>query len=103
MARETVFTAIIPAILIFFLVFFNIRKMQKQAKIMKMRRRLCRLRPQQKPSFREEGFIRKKESPQTDFSVSLRCFFMLLPLFCFRARCGSVSLSRGTALLPSGA
>ena len=33
MARETVFTAIIPAILIFFLVFFNIRKMQK---IMKM-------------------------------------------------------------------
>ena len=36
MARETVFTAIIPAILIFFLVFFNIRKMQKQAKIMKM-------------------------------------------------------------------
>ena len=32
MARETVFTAIIPAILIF----FNIRKMQKQAKIMKM-------------------------------------------------------------------
>ena len=34
MARETVFTAIIPAILIFFLVFFNIRKMQ--AKIMKM-------------------------------------------------------------------
>ena len=33
MARETVFTAIIPAILIFFLVFFNIRKMQKQAKI----------------------------------------------------------------------
>ena len=35
MARETVFTAIIPAILIFFLVFFNIRKMQKQAKIMK--------------------------------------------------------------------
>ena len=106
MARETVFTAIIPAILIFFLVFFNIRKMQKQAKIMKMeqmRRRLCRLRPQQKLSFREEGFIRKKESPQTDFSVSLRCFFMLLPLFCFRARCGSVSLSRGTALLPSGA
>ena len=109
MARETVFTAIIPAILIFFLVFFNIRKMQKQAKIMKMehegqmRRRLCRLRPQQKLSFREEGFIRKKESPQTDFSVSLRCFFYaLLPLFCFRARCGSVSLSRGTALLPSG-
>ena len=36
MAREAVFTAIIPAILIFFLVFFNIRKMQKQAKIMKM-------------------------------------------------------------------
>ena len=36
MARETVFTASIPAILIFFLVFFNIRKMQKQAKIMKM-------------------------------------------------------------------
>ena len=35
MARETVFTAIIPAILIFFLVFFNIRKLQKQAKIMK--------------------------------------------------------------------
>lgn len=33
---ETIFTAIIPAILIFFLVFFNIRKMQKQAKIMKM-------------------------------------------------------------------
>ena len=29
MARETVFTAIIPAILIFFLVFFNIRKMGK--------------------------------------------------------------------------
>ena len=26
MARETAFTAIIPAILIFFLVFFNIRK-----------------------------------------------------------------------------
>lgn len=108
MARETVFTAIIPAILIFFLVFFNIRKMQKQAKIMKMEHEgnaaeAVQARPQQKLSFREEGFIRKKESPQTDFSVSLRCFFMLLPLFCFRARCGSVSLSRGTALLPSGA
>lgn len=36
MNMETIFTAIIPAILIFFLVFFNIRKMQKQAKIMKM-------------------------------------------------------------------
>ncbi|MDO4531500.1 MAG: FeoB-associated Cys-rich membrane protein [Bacillota bacterium] len=36
MTMETIFTAIIPAILIFFLVFFNIRKMQKQAKIMKM-------------------------------------------------------------------
>ena len=36
MNMETVFTAIIPAILIFFLVFFNIRKMQKQAKIMRM-------------------------------------------------------------------
>ena len=36
MARETVFTAIIPAILIFFLFFVNGRKVQKQAKIMKM-------------------------------------------------------------------
>lgn len=36
MTKETLLTAIIPAILIFFLVFFNIRKMQKQAQIMKM-------------------------------------------------------------------
>ena len=36
MARETVFTAIIPAILIFFLVFFNIRIMQKLAMILKV-------------------------------------------------------------------
>ena len=36
MTKEMIFTAIVPAILIFFLVFFNIRKMQKQAKIMKM-------------------------------------------------------------------
>ena len=36
MTMEQIFTGIIPAILIFFLVFFNIRKMQKQAKIMKM-------------------------------------------------------------------
>ena len=36
MTTETLFTAIIPAILIFCLVFFNIRKMQKQAKIMHM-------------------------------------------------------------------
>ena len=60
MARETVFTAIIPAILIFFLVFFNIRKMQKQAKIMKMEHEgkcgggCCRLRPQQKLSDTEK-------------------------------------------------
>ena len=36
MTTETLFTAIIPAILIFCLVFFNIRKMQKQAKIMRI-------------------------------------------------------------------
>ena len=36
MTTEAIFTGIIPAILIFFLVFFNIRKMQKQAQIMKM-------------------------------------------------------------------
>lgn len=36
MTTETLLTAIIPAIMIFFLVFFNIRKMQKQAKIMRM-------------------------------------------------------------------
>ncbi len=34
-AMETIFTAIIPAIMIFCLVFFNIRKMQKQSKVMK--------------------------------------------------------------------
>ena len=38
MTTETLFTAIIPAILIFCLVFFNIRKMQKRAKIMRMER-----------------------------------------------------------------
>lgn len=32
---QTFMTGIVPAIMIFFLVFFNIRKMQKQAKIMK--------------------------------------------------------------------
>ena len=32
---RTFMTGIVPAIMIFFLVFFNIRKMQKQAKIMK--------------------------------------------------------------------
>lgn len=32
---QTFFTAIVPAIMIFFLVFFNIRKMQKQTKLMK--------------------------------------------------------------------
>lgn len=35
-AIEAIFAAIIPAILIFCLVFFNIRKMQKRAKIMRM-------------------------------------------------------------------
>ena len=32
---QTFMTGIVPAIMIFFLVFFNIRKMQKQAKTMK--------------------------------------------------------------------
>ena len=36
MTMETILTAIIPAIMIFCLVFFNIRKMQKQAQIMRM-------------------------------------------------------------------
>ncbi len=36
MTTETLFATIIPAILIFCLVFFNIRKIQKQAKIMRM-------------------------------------------------------------------
>ena len=36
MTMETIFTSIIPAILIFCIVFFNIRKMQKRAQIMKM-------------------------------------------------------------------
>lgn len=35
MTTETLFTAIIPAIMIFCLVFFNMRKMQKQSKAMK--------------------------------------------------------------------
>lgn len=36
MTKETFFTAIIPAILVFCLVFYNIRKMQKRAKAMRM-------------------------------------------------------------------
>ena len=36
MTKETLLTTVIPAILIFCLVFFNIRKMQKRAKIMRM-------------------------------------------------------------------
>lgn len=36
MTIETICTSIIPAILIFCIVFFNIRKMQKRAAIMRM-------------------------------------------------------------------
>lgn len=36
MTTETLLTTIIPVILIFCLVFFNIRKMQKRAKLMRM-------------------------------------------------------------------
>ena len=36
MNMETIFTSVIPAIMIFFLAFFNIRKMQKRAQIMRM-------------------------------------------------------------------
>mgnify|MGYP000650567035 CR=1 FL=1 len=89
MARETVFTAIIPAILIFFLVFFNIRKMQKQAKIMKMEHEgkcgggCAGCAPQQKLSFREEGFIRKKRNHlKLIFSCQLEVFFLCFSL-CF--------------------
>lgn len=35
MTTETIMTSIIPAIMIFFLVFFNIRKMQKRAEMMR--------------------------------------------------------------------
>ncbi len=36
LTTETIFAGIIPAILIFLLVFVNIRKMQKRAKMMRM-------------------------------------------------------------------
>lgn len=36
MTIETIFTSIIPAIMVFCIVFYNIRKMQKRAAIMRM-------------------------------------------------------------------
>ncbi len=52
---------------------------------------------------RRRIYKKKKNHLKLIFFCQLEVFFLCFSLcFCFRARCGSVSLSRGTALLPSG-